>query len=155
MAISNFFPLFFFFFSSYKFLLNTWNTFKVQKKKLKKKVQIILQTSGNSVKEDMALLLGWCGRENRNVWSELVFCSMARPDLRNTFRERGGVWLPGVVFIGIQRSARQKPQNKTWYWALAVLISTPYLLEPSSSSPNPSQNCLNTRTGVSFSHLRL
>lgn len=39
----------------------------------------------------MALLLGWCGRENRNVWSELVFCSMARPDLRNIFRERGGV----------------------------------------------------------------
>lgn len=53
------------------------------------------------------------------------------------------VRLPGVVFIGIQRSARQKPQNKTWYRALAVLISTPYLLEPWSSSPNPSQNCLN------------
>lgn len=71
-------------------------------------MQIILQTSGKSIKEDMALLLGWGGREKRNVWSELVFCSMARPDLRNTFRERGVVWLPGVVFIGIQRSETPK-----------------------------------------------
>ena len=91
MAISNFFHFCFFFLLQVS--LNTWHTFKVQNKtkqliwKLKnKKVQIILQTSGESIKDDMALL-AWCGSENRNVWSEgnkdgVDFCSLARPDLR-------------------------------------------------------------------------
>lgn len=94
MAISNFFSFVFLFFSSYKFSFKYLKHFQSAKKKeieKKKKVQIILQRSGKSVTEDMALLLGWCGRENRNVWSEWVFCSMARPDLRNTVRERGVV----------------------------------------------------------------
>lgn len=56
--------------------------------KIKKniKVQIILQISGESIKDNMALL-AWCGSENRNVWSEgnkdgVDFCSLTRPDLR-------------------------------------------------------------------------
>lgn len=57
MAISNFLFVFFL-----QVSLNTWHTFKVQKtdlkirKEKKKKVQIILQISGESIKEDMALL---------------------------------------------------------------------------------------------------
>lgn len=91
MAISNFFVFFFFLL---QVSLNTRHTFKVQKtdlklEKKKKKVQIILQTSGESIKEDMALLAR-CGSENRNVRSEAFdFCSLACPDLPIKFgRER-------------------------------------------------------------------
>lgn len=132
MAISNFFPL-------TSFLLETLSNSKKKRKKKKlgrkKKVQIILQTSGKSVKEDMALLLAWCGSENRNVWSALVFGSMACPDLRNTFRERGAEWLAGVVFISIHRSACQNPPKLN----LTLSANCPHLhaifvIDSSSSS---------------------
>lgn len=91
MAISNLFPFFLLFLLQVSFFkyLKHFQSAKKKKELGEKKVQIILQTSGKSIKEDMALLLAWCGGENRNVWSACVFCSVARPDLRNTFRERG------------------------------------------------------------------
>lgn len=92
MAISNFFRFCFFFPLTGFFKYSTHFQSAKQNKKLicklkkQKKVQFILQTSGESIKDDMALL-AWCGSENRNVWSEgnkdgVDFCSLTRPDLR-------------------------------------------------------------------------
>lgn len=123
MAISNFFPFFFFFFSSYKFLLNTRNTFKVQKKKKlgEKKVQIILQTSGKSVKRTWHFCLR--GVEVRTEMSGVRWYSAAwlvlicRTPSENIASRDGPRWTSPVAQIKLELQA------------LAVLISTPYLLK--------------------------
>lgn len=54
MAISNFFHLFFLLQIFFKYLTHFQSA--KNKSEIRKKVQIILQTSGESIKEDMALL---------------------------------------------------------------------------------------------------
>lgn len=72
-------------------------------------MQIILQTYGKSVIEDMALLLAWRGSENRNV---LVFCSMAR-SWSAEYCQRMWCWM---IAGG----------GGAWNGAPTVLISTPH-----------------------------